>query len=91
MPNFGTPDAHDPTSISERAVIESAEADVSLDKTVKESLVNRPLGSVKVSPQQQHQEFDVMKDNEEHLTQFFVDNRMTPEQTIGYLKKMNNK
>ena len=89
MPNFGTPDAHDPTSMGERSVIESAEADVSLDKDVKESLVNRPLGSVKVSPQQQKQEFDAMKDTPEHLAQFFTDNRMTPEQTIGYLTKMN--
>lgn len=90
MPDeFGTPDAHDATAMSERAVIEAAKADVSLDKAVKESLINRPLGSVKISPQQQRQEFDSMKDDETHLTQFFVDNRMTPEQTIQYLTKMN--
>ena len=86
---FGTPDAHDATSIAEKAVIEAAEADVSLDKSVKESLINRPLGSVKISPQQQKQEFDSMKDDEGHLTQFFVDNKMTVEQTIQYLTKMN--
>ncbi len=90
MPDeFGTPDAHDATALSERAVIEAANADVSLDKSVKESLTNRPLGSVKISPQQQKQEFDSMKDDDQHLAQFFVDNKMTVEQTVQYLTKMN--
>ena len=91
---FGTPDAHDATSVSERAVIEAAQADVSLDKAVKESLLNRPLGSVKVSSQDRKTEFDLMKqaaelgDVEPFLT-FFSDQNATEEQVIQYLKKMN--
>ena len=93
---FGTPDAHDATSLSERAVIESAQADVSLDKAVKEDLLNRPLGSVKISPQERKTEYELMKqaadlgDTEPFLA-FFSDQNATEEQVIKYLKKMNEK
>ena len=93
---FGTPDAHDATSLGERAVMEAAEADVSLDKAVKDSLLNRPLGSVKISPQDRKTEYDLMKqaadlgDTEPFLA-FFKDQNATEEQVIQYLKKMEAK
>ncbi len=90
MPDeFGTPGANDATSQHEKTVREAGEYAASLDIAVKEDVQNRDLGSVKVSPQQRRQEFEVMKDNPEHLAQFFTDQKATVEEMIQYLKKMN--
>ena len=91
MPDFGTPKANDATAQHEKTVQEVGEYAASLDQTVKDDVSNRPLGSVKVSPQQELDEWNVMKDDVNHLTQFLVDNKMTWEQGIQYLKKMNAK
>ena len=88
MPKFGEPDARDATSQHEKTVQEAAEYAASLDKAVKEDLLNRPLGSVKVPPEQRKQEWELMKDNPEHLAQFFVDNKATVEQMIKHAKEM---
>jgi hypothetical protein len=89
MPDeFGTPDAHDATAMHEKTVQEAGEYAASLDKTVKEDISNRPLGSVKVSPEQRKQEWALMKDNPEHLAQFYVDNKATVEQMIKHAKEM---
>jgi hypothetical protein len=87
--DFGTPSANDVTAMHEKTVREAGEYAASLDIAVKENVQNRDLGSVKVSPQQQKQEWDVMKDNPEHLAQFFVDQKATVEEMLQYLKKMN--
>jgi hypothetical protein len=90
MPDeFGTPDARDATSQHEKTVQEAGEYAASLDIAVKEDVQNRDLGSVKVSPQQRRQEFELMKDNPEHLAQFFTDQKATVEEMVQYLKKMN--
>ena len=86
---FGTPEARDATSMHEKTVREAAEYAADLDVAVKENVQNRDLGSVKVSPQQRQQEFEVMKDNPEHLAQFFVDQKATVEEMVQYLKRMN--
>ena len=92
MPDdFGTPNAQDATSQHEKTVQEAAEYAASLDKAVKEDLLNRPLGSVKVSPDQRKQEYTLMRDNPEHLAQFLVDNKATVEQAIKYAKEMESK
>ena len=88
MPDFGTPEARDATSMHEKTVQEAAEYAASLDKAVKEDLLNRPLGSAKVSPEQRKQEWELMKDNPEHLAQYLVDNKATVEQAIKYAKEM---
>ncbi len=89
MPDeFGTPDARDATSMSEKTVQEAAEYAASLDQAVKEDLLNRPLGSVKVSPEQRKQEWALMVDNPEHLAQYYVDNKATVEQMIKHAKGM---
>ncbi len=75
----------------EKTVREAGEYAASLDIAVKENVQNRDLGSVKVSPQQRRQEFDVMKDNPEHLAQFFTDQKATVEEMVQYLKEMNKK
>ena len=89
MVDFGTPDANDATARNERTVLEAAQYIVDLGKEAKEDVQNRDLGSVKVSPQQGRQEFDVMKDVPEHLAKFFTDNKMTVENMVQYLTKMN--
>ncbi len=89
MDDFGTPDANDATARNEKTVMEAAQYIVDLGKEAKEEVQNRDLGSVKVSPQQSRQEFDVMRDTPEHLAQFFTDNKMTVENMVQYLKKMN--
>ncbi len=91
MPNddFGTPEARDATSMHEKTVQEAGEYAASLDKAVKEDILNRPLGSVKVTPEQRKQEWILMKDNPEHLAQFYVDNKATVEQMIKHAKEMN--
>ena len=91
--DFGTPDAHDATSIDERAVIEAAKADVSLDKAAKDSVRNRPLGSVPISPQDERSEWDLNLQAAEAgdpslLATFFTDQKMTVEQKTQYAKKM---
>lgn len=87
--DFGTPDAHDATSRHERTVTEAAQYIVDLGEAAKSEVQNRDLGSVKVSPEQRRQEFDIMKDNSEHLSQFFIDQKATVEEMIQYLKQMN--
>ena len=85
---FGTPKARDATSMHERTVMEAGQYAADLDKAVKEDLLNRPLGSVTVSPDQRKQEWELMKDNPEHLSQFFTDQTATVEQMIKYAKEM---
>jgi hypothetical protein len=92
MPDeFGTPKARDATAMHERTVMEAGQYAADLDKDVKDDLLNRPLGSVKVTPEQQRQEWELMKDNPEHLAQFFTDNKATVEQAIKYAKEMGSK
>ncbi len=90
MPDdFGTPDAQDATSRSERTVTEGAQYIVDLGEVAKREVQNRDLGSVRVSPEQRRQEFEVMKDNPEHLAKFFTDQKASVEEMVQYLKKMN--
>ncbi len=91
MPDFGTPDAHDATAQHEKTVREAGEYAASLDKAVKEDILNRPLGSVKVTPEQRRQEYDLMRDNPEHLAQFFQDQSATVEQMVQYSTEMEEK
>jgi len=91
--DFGTPDAHDATSVDERSVIESANADASLDKAVKDSLRNRPLGSVKITPEQRQQEYELRRQAAElgdpmPMAKYLLDQKMTREQAVQYFKKM---
>ncbi len=89
MPDeFGTPNARDATSMHERTVMEAGQYAADLDQAVKEDLLNRPLGSVKVSPEQRRQEWELMRDNPEHLAQFFTDQSATVEQMVKYAKEM---
>jgi hypothetical protein len=92
VPNeFGTPEAKDATAQHEKTVREAAEYAAGLDKAVKEDVLNRPLGSVKVSPEQRRQEYDLMRENPEHLAQFFTDQSATVEQMVQYAKEMEAK
>lgn len=87
---FGIPDAQDATSRGEKTVTEAAQYIVDLGEQAKREVQNRDLGSVKISPEQRRQEFDVMKGSPEHLAQFFVDQEATVEEMVQYLKKMNS-
>ena len=91
MPEFGTPDARDATAQHEKTVREAGEYAASLDKAVKEDVLNRPLGSVKVTPEQRRQEYQLMRDNPQHLAQFFKDQGATVEQMVQYAKEMESK
>lgn len=71
--------------------MEAAEYIVDLGETAQKEVQNRDLGSVRVTPQQRSQEWGVMKDSPEHLAKFFVDQKASVEQMVGYLKKMNAK
>lgn len=88
--DFGIPDAGDATSRGERTVMEAAQYIVDLGEQAKKEVQNRDLGSVNISPSQRRQEFVVMKDNPEHMAQFFVDQKATVEEMVQYLKKMNS-
>ena len=68
--------------------MEAAQYIVDLGKQAESEVQNRPLGSVKISPQQRRQEWDVMKDNPDHLAQFFVDQKATVEQMVKFAKDM---
>ncbi|KKM62343.1 hypothetical protein LCGC14_1522640 [marine sediment metagenome] len=89
--DFGTPSAQDATAMHEKTVREAGEYAAELDKAVKEDILNRPLGSVKVSPEQRREEYALMRDNPEHLAQFFTDQNATVEQMIQYGKEMESK
>ncbi len=89
--DFGTPEARDATSQHEKTIMEAGEYAASLDKDVKENVLNRSLGSVKVSPEQRKQEYALMRDNPEHLAQFFKDQGATVEQMVKYAKEMEAK
>ena len=92
MPDeFGTPGANDATSQHEKTVREAGQYAADLDKAVKEDVLNRPLGSVKVSPEQRKQEYELMRDNPQHLAHFFQDQGATVEQAITYAKEMEAK
>lgn len=70
--------------------MEAAQYIVDLGEQAKKEVQNRDLGSVNISPSQRRQEFVVMKDNPEHMAQFFVDQKATVEEMVQYLKKMNS-
>ncbi len=90
MPDdFGTPDAADATSRNEKTVTEAAQYIVDLGEQAKTEVQNRELGSVKITPAQRKQEFEIMKDNPEHLAKFFTDQKASVEEMVQYLKKMN--
>ena len=91
MPDFGTPEARDATAAHEKTVKEAGEYAASLDQAVKDDVMNRPLGSVKVTPEQRKQEYALMRDNPEHLAQFFQDQGATVEQMVKYAKEMEAK
>ncbi len=92
MPDeFGTPNAHDATAEHEKTVREAGEYAASLDKAVKDDVLNRPLGSVKVPFEDRMTEWRAMKDNPEHLAQFFIDNNATVEQMVKHAKVMLEK
>ena len=74
----------------EKTVQEAGEYAASLDQSVKDDILNRPLGSVKVTPEQRKQEWTAMKDNPEHLAQFYVDQSATVEQMVKYAKEMES-
>ena len=89
--DFGTPNARDATSMHEKTVMEAGQYAAELDKAVKEDILNRPLGSVKVSPEQRREEYALMRENPEHLAQFFTDQGATVEQMIQYGTEMESK
>ncbi len=89
--DFGTPDALDATSQHEKTVQEAGEYAASLDQAVKEEVLNRPLGSVKISPADRQREYEMMRDSPEHLAQFFVDTKATVEQMVQYAKAQEKK
>ena len=89
--DFGTPNAQDATSMHEKTVMEAGQYAAELDKAVKEDILNRPLGSVKVSPEQRREEYALMRENPEHLAQFFTDQGATVEQMIQYGTDMESK
>jgi hypothetical protein len=92
MPDdFGTPEANDATSIHEKTVVEAGQYAAELDKAVREDILNRSLGSVKVSPEQRREEYALMRENPEHLAQFFTDQKATVEQMVKYAKEMESK
>jgi hypothetical protein len=72
----------------EQTVREAAEYAAGLDDAVKSEVLNRPLGSVKVSFEDRMAEWRMMKDTPEHLAQFFVDNKATVEQMVKHSKEM---
>ncbi len=94
MPDeFGTPEARDATAMHEKTVQEAAEYAASLDQAVKEDLLNRPLGSVKVTPEQRKQEWEINLQAAEAgdpslLAKYYVDNKATVEQMIKHAKGM---
>jgi hypothetical protein len=75
----------------EKTVMEAGQYAAELDKAVREDILNRPLGSVKVSPEQRREEYALMRDNPEHLAQFFTDQKATVEQMVKYAKDMESK
>ncbi len=83
---YGTPDARDATAMHEKTVQEAADYISSLDEAVKDDVLPRPLGSVKVSPQDRAAEYEQMRDSPQHLAQFFKDTGATVEQMIQYAK-----
>ena len=94
MPDeFGTPEAPDATAMHEKTVQEAGEYAASLDKAVKEDLLNRPLGSVKVTPEQRKQEWTVNFQAAEAgdpslMAKFFTDQKATVEQMVKYATGM---
>ena len=76
--------------------MEAAQADADLDKSVKDSLRNRPLGSVKVSPQDRMAEYELNRQSAETgdvapFLVYFNDQNATEEQVIKFLKEMESK
>lgn len=70
----------------EKTVQEAAQYVAELDKAVKAEVLNRPLGSVKVSSEDRAAEYEQMRDNPQHLAQFFQDTGATVEEMVQYAK-----
>jgi hypothetical protein len=60
-------------------------------QSAKTEVVNRQLGSVKVSPKEQLREYEMMRESPAHLSQFFVDQGASLEEMVNYCFEMESK
>ena len=81
---FGEPDSHDATAEWDRTVEEAAQEHAAMFREAKDNVLNRPLGSKKVSGPDQLREYEIMRDDPAHLTQFLKDQGGTLEENINY-------
>ena len=88
---FGEPDANDATAEWDRTVEEAAREQAEMFKLAKTNVLNRQLGSKKVSGPEQLREYDLMRDDPTHLTQFLKDQGGTLEENINYCWGMESK
>ena len=58
---FGSPGAHDATAAFDEMVEEAGQEHAAMFKEAREKVLNRPLGSKKVSSQDQVQEYQIIK------------------------------
>lgn len=88
---FGEPDANDATAEWDRTVEEAGREQAEMFKLAKTNVLNRQLGSKKVSSQDQLREYEMMREEPAHLAQFFKDQGSTLEESINYCFDMENK
>ena len=88
---FGEPDANDATAEWDRTVEEAAREQAEMFKLAKTNVLNRQLGSKKVSGQDQLREYEMMREEPAHLAQFLKDQGSTLEESINWAFDMENK
>lgn len=88
---FGEPDANDATAEWDRTVEEASQENNEMWKLAKTNVLNRQLGSKRVPREDQLREYELMRDNPAHLTQFLVDQGGTTEEDQNYCFDMEHK
>ena len=87
---FGSPDAHDATAEWDRDVEEASREHAEMFNLAKENVMNRQLGSKKVSRQDRLKEYELMREDPAHLAQFLIDQRGTFEENVNSCFEMEN-
>ena len=93
---FGSPDAHDATAEWDKLVEESAQDHAEMFNIARTEVMNRRVGSKKVSPKEQLQEYEVIKgmafDGDYRPgVEFLAAQDATLEEAVNWAFEMENK
>lgn len=88
---FGSPDAHDATAEWDKLVEEAGQDHAEMFEIARTEVMNRQVGSKKVSAKDQLQEWEILRSEPSSLMEFFGNQDATLEEAINYAFNMEHK